>query len=207
MITVATSIVPRNIEVQQSAINSWLNLGFAVVSINTYAEIDFLNKYFPDLFFVPAGRTAEKITGRPYIYFDDVCNALAASNSDICGIINSDIHLRAQEDFSVFVSREARGSFLFGSRIDVKATEECVGDIYYSGFDYFFFDKGVIAVYPDSELCLGLPWWDYWAIIVPWPVRSLARNVSHQLLFTLNMKLNGIVTNMLNKGMISPLKY
>ena len=41
------------------------------------------------------------------------------------------------------------------------------GEVVQEGFDYFFFDKSVIATYPPSAFCLGLPCWDYWAILAP----------------------------------------
>ncbi|TWJ33043.1 hypothetical protein [Geobacter argillaceus] len=166
-LVVATSIVPRNIELQQSAIASWQALGFDVISINSSSEIKAVQQYFPSVSFVSADRTAEQLTGKPFVYFDDVCRALTESGADICGIINSDIFLRADGDFKEFISRESRGSFLFGSRIDVTSPEDSDGEIFFVGFDFFFFDRSILACYPPSEFCLGAPWWDYWAPMVP----------------------------------------
>lgn len=164
---VATSIVPRNIELQQSAISSWQSLGFELISINSPTETNLIRQYFPSVEFISVHRTAEQSTGRPYVYFDDVCMALAESGADICGIINSDIHLYPAVKFKDFISREAEESFLFGSRIDVKTPENRDGEIYFYGFDFFFFNKSLLACYPSSEFCLGAPWWDYWAPMVP----------------------------------------
>lgn len=166
-ITIATSIVPRNIEHQQSAIASWQALGFNVISINSPSEIIAVEQNFPSVTFVAANRTAENLTGKPYIYFDDVLKALAESRADICGIVNSDIHLMKRLDLQEFIGREARGCFLFGSRIDIEQREDRDGEIYFLGFDFFFFDRSIIDCYPTSDLCLGAPWWDYWAVAVP----------------------------------------
>ncbi|GAM08916.1 hypothetical protein OR1_01190 [Geobacter sp. OR-1] len=164
---VATSIAPRNIELQQSSISNWQSLGFEVISINSASEIEVVQSSFSTVKFVTADRTAEAATGKPYIYFDDVCMALAETGADICGIINSDIQLVQCTDFKDVVTREAKGGFLFGSRIDVGEQKDTDGEIYFVGFDFFFLDRSVLSCYPPSEFCLGAPWWDYWAPVVP----------------------------------------
>lgn len=121
-ITVATSIAPRNLDHQQSAVASWLVLGFKVISLNSPAEIDTVQHHFPAVTFVSAHRTAQELTGRPFVYFDDVLKALAESGADICGIVNSDIMLDPPTGFTDFICKEATGSFVFGSRIDASSS-------------------------------------------------------------------------------------
>jgi len=167
VISIITSIVPRNIEHQQSAIASWQALGFNVISINSALEINAVRSRFQTVNFVLADRTAESETGKQYIYFDDVCRAIALTNADICGIINSDIHLLQDACLKDFIAREAKNSFIFGSRIDVDLSGNTDGEIFFFGFDFFFFDRIVLDCYPLSDFCLGAPWWDYWAPSVP----------------------------------------
>lgn len=165
-ITIATSIVPRNLELQRAAVNTWLELGFRVISINSAAEAAIVAQNFPDITLKIIDRTAESVTGKPYVYFDDVCKALAESGANICGIINSDIFLKADSEFADFAKDAAKTGLLFGSRIDVDSLENIDGEKYIYGLDFFFFDKKLIALYPESEFCLGAPWWDYWAPFV-----------------------------------------
>jgi len=72
-ITIATSIIPRNFEHQRTAINSWINLGFKVISINSAEEAAIVSEYFPHIPVKITDRTALATTGKPYVYFDDVC--------------------------------------------------------------------------------------------------------------------------------------
>lgn len=166
-ITIATSIAPRNFELQRAAIDSWLALGITVISCNSASEAEVIAPHFPDIHIYVVNRTAEQSAGRPYVFFDDVCAALADSGSPVCGIINSDVQLRANRDFVDSIVQAAAGSFLFGSRMDLRETGSSIGERYLWGFDFFFFDRAVIGCYPRSEFCLGVPWWDYWAPMVP----------------------------------------
>jgi len=166
-ITIATTLAPgANMLNQQKAIDSWLQLGFNVLSVNTAEEIELLSPQFPGIEFIAAKRDARDKYGKPYIYFDDLLEALSRSQSSICGIINSDIQL-LQPDFYEFIEREAESSFIFGARIDVPSFDAMEQGNWYRGFDYFFFNKTVISYYPQEEFCIGLPWWDYWAVFIP----------------------------------------
>jgi hypothetical protein len=166
-ITIATSIVPRNFELQCTAINSWLNLGFNVISINSAEEAAIVSQYFPNIPVKIANRTALSTTGKPYVYFDDVCKSLTEMQSDICGIVNSDIFLSADAGFVEFIFEVAANGLLFGSRIDINSMTNLDGEKFIYGFDFFFFSKEVLKLFPESEFCLGVPWWDYWAPFVP----------------------------------------
>lgn len=167
VITIATSLAPgKNLDNQKKVINSWCKMGFKCVSINAPDEIAKLEQDFPNIEFVVAYRDARTEFGKPYIYFDDFLAYFAGSDSHICGIVNSDIYLLG-EKFHPFISKEAVDSLVYGSRIDIKALDNLQGKLYEWGFDYFFFDRKIITNYPKSDFCIGLPWWDYWIILVP----------------------------------------
>jgi len=166
-ITIATSIIPRNFEHQRTAINSWINLGFKVISINSAEEAAIVSEYFPDIPVKITDRTALATTGKPYVYFDDVCKSLIDLQSDVCGIVNSDIFLSADAGFIDFISEAAADGLLFGSRIDVDSMTNLDGEKFICGFDFFFFSKSALKLFPESEFCLGVPWWDYWAPLAP----------------------------------------
>lgn len=63
MITIATSIAPKNIENQKLATESWVKCGFKVVSVNIKQEIKQLRSQFPHVTFHEAKRDARKETG------------------------------------------------------------------------------------------------------------------------------------------------
>lgn len=166
-ITIATSLAPQNREVQRNALASWKRLGFNIISVNSSEEIKLIKDLFPDVTFVETERNASASLGKPYVYFDDVLRVLESTGSQICGIVNSDIHLIAGDDFLEFISKEARGSFVFGSRVNVASLSSLEGKEYVLGFDFFFFSRTIMKEYMKTDFCLGVTWWDYWAPVVP----------------------------------------
>lgn len=172
-IVVATSIAPNNIESQREAIASWFRVGLSVKSVNTAPEIALLKEHFPGVHFIEAKRDARLVMGRPLIFLDDVLAALAMSEANICGIINSDIHLVADNQFHNLILEAARNACVFGHRVDVESLAKQEGVFYQNGFDFFFFDKKLCALFPPTELCLGATWWDIW-----FPLFLLLKNIS-----------------------------
>jgi hypothetical protein len=157
-----TSIAPHNVENQQRAIESWLRLGFSVTSLNTPSELEQLKPLFPGVEFVPVPRDARADCGKPLVYLDDVVAFLRSRGSPVCGLINSDIHLRATPDIIRYLLAEARNSMVLASRTDVKTLDDATGEVYKFGFDVFLFDRAILDILPPTEFCLGQPWWDYW---------------------------------------------
>ncbi len=167
-VTVATTMAPGgDLQNQRKAINSWLRAGFEVISVNAPEEIELLKATVPEATFYPAETDGRDRFGKPYIFLHTILQALAKSEAEICGIVNSDIHL-VHKGILELIKCEAQESFLFGSRVDVNSLEDIDGGLMYrGGFDYFFFNRDVLSIYPDEEFCLGLPWWDYWIVLVP----------------------------------------
>jgi len=157
-----TSLAPHNVENQQLAIASWLRLGFSVASLNTPSEIDQLKPLFGGVEFVAVQRDARADCGKPLVYLNDVVAFLGSRGSPVCGLINSDIHLRATPDTVRYLLEEAKNSMVLVSRTDVKTLDDATGEIYKFGFDVFLFDRSILDILPLTEFCLGQPWWDYW---------------------------------------------
>lgn len=166
-IVLATSIAPKGINVQQEAINTWTTLGFDVLSVNWAAEISDLEHAFPDVEFVPVQNLEKKHTSRNLVFFDQILNALKERAVDVSGIINSDIHLRADPSLLDSLSNAAKGSMVFGSRININSLDQTEGELYKLGYDFFFYGKDVLGVYPSSPFRIGAPWWDLWAPMIP----------------------------------------
>ncbi|RTE07920.1 hypothetical protein [Paenibacillus whitsoniae] len=167
-LTIATSIAPFNLSVQKQAISSWLNCGFRVVSINSIEEIKILQTEFSNVEFVETKSNAANKYGKPYIYFDNFLDYFSSADSKICGIVNSDIHfINFSDQLFQFIIGQSNQSIVYGSRIDIDSIVNLHGDVYELGLDFFFFDKDIIPLYPKNEFCIGLPWWDYWAVLAP----------------------------------------
>ncbi|MBI5461693.1 MAG: hypothetical protein HY941_05855 [Gammaproteobacteria bacterium] len=157
-----TSIAPHNILNQQLAVESWLRLGFSVASLNAPSEIEQLGPDFSTVEFVAVHKDASQDCGKPLVYLDDVVAFLRSHGTPVCGLINSDIHLRATPAMIDYLIGEARGSMVLSNRTDVDTLDQDAGEIYKFGFDAFFFDKSILDMLTSTDFCLGQPWWDYW---------------------------------------------
>jgi hypothetical protein len=165
-IVVATSLAPKRIKMQKKAMATWINAGFKIVSLNTEEEVKLLKPSFPDIEFHVVKRSAKEKFGKPYIFIYDFMNYLKSSKSKICGIINSDIHLKGvKKNIINSIYNEALGSLVYGHRIDVPDINQTNGTVC-NGVDYFFFDRKLIDIYQDDGLCMGQPAWDWWMVCV-----------------------------------------
>lgn len=189
-LVIATSIAPKGLERQKRAIQSWIYLGIEVISLNIQKEIDLLEDEFPGVRFVQAKRNGSKIAGKPYVYIDDMLAALANTGSQIVGIVNSDIILRANQAVIDKLCREAAGSFLYGSRIDIAHAETTVGELYYRGVDFFFFDRSLVQKKPAADYMLGMPWWDWWLPISALRAGMPAKRIDSPLGYHVRHELN-----------------
>jgi len=177
-VKLVTSVAPCNVDIQRRAIDSWLRAGFSVTSLNADAEIGRCRELFPEIDFQPVQRDASAECGRPLVYLDDVFEFLRKNGSEVCGLINSDIHLRADEESVRYVVEQARGSLLLTCRTDVESLESRTGEVFKHGIDVFLFDKGILDLVPSSNFCLGQPWWDYW---FPSCILGMQRNIPLKL--------------------------
>jgi hypothetical protein len=178
-ITIATSIAPHNIDLQKKAISSWMQLGFEVFSVNPRKEIAQIKDHFPDVVFKETDRDASGVTGRPFVFLDDIFEVLHSSGAEVCSIMNSDISLNTDRGFQEFLIKEVQDGLIFGSRIDVESLSSLEGREFIRGFDYFFFSRSVIKEYLKTDFCLGVPWWDYWV-----PLFLLLKGISVKQLVT-----------------------
>lgn len=164
-ILVATSIAPNNIENQRKAIDTWIESGLEVISFNCLEEYEVISKHFPDIRFEIVQRTGKDRFGKPYVFFDSIMAYFTSCAYKICGIINSDIYLHKFDKEVIY--HEAIDSLVFGSRIEISSLDNLNGTICYGGYDYFFFNREISSIYPESEFCIGLPVWDHWIVFVP----------------------------------------
>jgi hypothetical protein len=163
-IGVVTSLMPKRIEAQQAALQSWRSAGLSVVSVNSMSEIIKLREHFPDITFKVVEQPVEDILGRPLIPIQSLIQAIKETSCDICGIINSDVVFRGEPAFFDSVRREVPHSIIFGCRIDVLDlnADSRGGQAFRNGYDFFFWDRENSALFEGAPMILGLPWWDFW---------------------------------------------
>lgn len=166
-VSVFTSLMPREIDKQRESVNSWIKMGINVISINSQIEKNKLSKHFNNVEFVEASRDGKDKFGKPLIYFDDILSIIEKRNESTFGITNSDIILKCDFDIKELLILESKGAFIYGNREDVTSPNNIPGTLYTLGFDTFFFDRTATKLYPKSDFCIGAPWWDYWAPLMP----------------------------------------
>lgn len=160
-IVVATSIPPRRKAFHGTTLGTWKALGFDIVSVNPPNEIGALAPFFPDVTFVPTTAIHRSASGNPYVRLDAIFDALANTGAAVCGIVNADIAFARCPDLPLFLAEHAPNGLVFGSRVDTAEGTVSKGHFFDIGFDYFFFGQKLLRALPDSEFCMGLPWWDY----------------------------------------------
>jgi len=188
-IIVATSIAPRNIENQKKAIDSWIEAGLDVISFNCLEEYEAISNHFPNIQFNIVQRDGRNRFGKPYIFLDDIMEYFKDCDYDVCGIINSDIHLLGVDGgFGKYIYDEAKNSFVYGNRVEIKSLDNLNG-MFYVGHDYFFFDKQISYIYPREDFWIGQPAWDYWIVFMPiisgFKVKKIINAIAYHIIHTI----------------------
>ena len=168
-----TSISPnhRNGDVQATAIQSWIDHGAAVISVNGEGEDV---AAYPCVYHV-TGATSKGLMKAPYVFVSAFIDYAKEHDLEHVVIINSDIvlkdpdgkmkeYLAASENGLVFANRhDHNGDFANPTR-------------YEHGFDVFIIHRKFFDLIPCSMFCMGQTWWDYWI-----PYRFIRAGVPIQL--------------------------
>lgn len=158
--TIATSIPPANIQASVQAVQSWMDLDFHVISVNTYEESQLLQPHLPEVEFYICEHTAREEFGKDYQYLDNILDSLFDRGSDLCGIVNADIVLRGGRENWGQVLACAKKRFVYGSRVNVNSLNATIGTIHEHGLDFFFFPREYLECVPRTDFVFGQPGWD-----------------------------------------------
>ena len=120
---IATSLAPgRDLTLQRAAVTSWRDAGFTVLSVNAAAELPTLTRDHPNVTFITAAKTGERVARKPVPYIHDLLKALRADTATrgaaladcVIGVINDDIHFRLSPTQMRELARAAQGSLVLG---------------------------------------------------------------------------------------------
>ena len=147
LIAVATSLPPKMPrdgceagDYQALCIQSWIDNGFHVLSVNHPDEIASLAARYPAVTFIPAARSASQWTGRNNPYIADLLLALKDLDQPVLGIINSDLLFQPSaawmEKLPALVGEAMVVAHLYDSRSLLDSALH-----QYPGIDCFFFDR------------------------------------------------------------------
>ena len=170
---VYTSIGLSRLAEQQLAVQSWLNFGLEVTSLNSEREIRGLKAAFPQVRFVPTRRHGQSLYGRPLTYLADIFQQAILDGREWFCLFNADVSLRLDAGYLwPDLLRFAPRTLLFGSRAESRGMTLVDDNQYLGGFDYFFIPVQACHEFPRTQLALGAPWWDYF-----WPLAALRYGV------------------------------
>lgn len=158
-----TSISPghKNFDNQRVAIDSWINAGYEVVSLNVAEEIEVLEKEFKGVKFVPTFRHTKHIFGKPYVTASALIDYIKEAKSKYSLLINSDIIIDDQKNSIEKIKEDSETGIIIMNRRDfINSLSE--GVVYDRGFDGFFINYKWIDIFPQTILSLGQCFWDYW---------------------------------------------
>ena len=162
VIAVATSI-NRNGDIsnQRRAIDSWLDQGLRVYSVNNHEDIEVLKPSFPMVSFYALPRSARASGVRVSVH--DLVNCLEGTQASICGILCSDIYLFSDRLYTMIL-KETAGSVVIGNREEIESVS-AEPQQRRREVGYMFFDRACLTL-GDAELFFDGSWWDVWLILV-----------------------------------------
>ena len=151
-----TSISPthKNGNIQKQCVNSWLNLGFKVISLNCEAEVSILKDKYLGVEFIVTNRTMEGTYQRPLINLSAVFDKCKEIESDNFVIINSDIEIVSDKETIERIKAEMNNGLVFANRINYDVEKR--GTHYLVGIDVFFIHKKFLSIFPQTMNCLGV---------------------------------------------------
>lgn len=148
-ITLYTSLCPAQSEEGKYAVASWQRGGYDIVSVNPPQEIAALRPVFPQVRFVEAKHEPPM--------FDELIAAI--DRQQLFGIVNGDCALRLS---AAELAPVIRDRLVFGHRTETAQLGDQTGELFTSGFDFFFMHGRLLYFLPASDFQLGRPAWDYY---------------------------------------------
>lgn len=166
----------RGDEYQRFCVESWIQAGFQVNSINSENEI--FPENLKDLVRVHrVPRDAQMATGRALPYIADVLSVIKNNLSKGPFVItNADIYLRNHKILRDAVREISSGECIVERRWDTKSfSDGSSAREYRYGFDLFVFSADDIQQMNNGDLVFGVPWWDH-----ALPIRALLSGLSRK---------------------------
>lgn len=156
-----TSISPTHInaDIQAKAIQSWIDLGMKVYSINNAYECEILEEKYPNVTFVSTHRTMHQAYGKPLVSISAALDFCKDKEENHFCLINSDIELRTDAGTIERVKKKMETSIVLCNRVDYD--KDYSGNKYLLGIDVFFIHRNFLYIYPQSMHCFGMTFWDY----------------------------------------------
>jgi hypothetical protein len=162
---------------QKACIHSWIQQGFAPISVNPTHELQLIRDRFRELKVEPVARDATALIGRPLVYLHDLLSAGIAQGDGPVALTNADIIIDAPFSLVERVARLEPRRALFGRRLEVASMSSRQGWTQLFGYDFFAIHSDDLRRLADAGFVFGAPWWDY-----ALPTALLAAGVQPELI-------------------------
>ena len=146
-----TTFSATNIENQQRALKSWINLGYEIKSINSKNDIEKLKDIF-NVEFIETDLIGIEF-GKDYVKLNAFTNWIKENESAL--IINSDIEILKKIEIT---ERNCEIELLTRNDYIYNYSEFRKFD---SGYDAFYLTKQFCSEFPKTDLVVGQCHWDY----------------------------------------------
>lgn len=158
-----TSISPVHVnkDIQAQAVQSWIDCGMKVYSINNKDECKKLAPIYPNVTFVETQRTMEETFGKPYVSLSAIFDWCKTQKDNVFCLINSDIELKTDKETIERIEKKAiDNNLILANRVNY--VSDYKGSRYLAGIDVFFMNKQIIHSFPQNLFCLGQCHFDYY---------------------------------------------
>lgn len=146
----------------QACIDSWIDAGFAPISINSRREFSTPPTHITGIDYVLVDRDAYAFVGKPLVYIQDVLRIGAERSNGPIVMTNADILLRTSPKILASLARLQPGQFIAERRLDILSLDCTNGKEFSLGYDFFAFHSTDISEYADEGFVFGVPWWDHY---------------------------------------------
>lgn len=158
-----TSIPPvhKNGDHIQNCIATWFNQGYEVHSLNHKEEIEILAPLYPKVKFFPTQRTHKAILGKHYVLISALIDHAKDQDSEHFLFINADVEIYDPYKIQDKLKEWSNDAVIVMHREDY-LDDVNMSSRYALGLDGFFINKKFLDIYPQSLMCMGQCFWDYW---------------------------------------------
>lgn len=158
-----TSIPPvhKNGDHIQNCIATWFNQGYEVHSLNHKEEIEILSPLYPKVKFIATQRTHKAILGKHYVLISALIDHAKDQDSEHFLFINADVEIYDPHKIQDKIINLSKEGIVYVHRQDY--TEDVnINKKYMLGMDGFFINKKYLDLYPQTRMCMGQCFWDFW---------------------------------------------
>lgn len=147
---------------QKRCVQSWLDAGACVISINNSSEIALMESTYNGVLFVQSKDDITQNSPRKLPTLTEMLElGVSLENSSVFAITNSDVSFAGNLTMLKSLFQAAEGRAIISNRHERAPTSMQVGLPYLYGYDFVALDKEYVVPDELNGFVIGSPWWDY----------------------------------------------